>query len=347
MKRLAGIFSLISLSTTAMANLPYYPMQFPRDEGAHHEDVPYKFDQMLEWWYFNSIAQTDEGNQIGFSNMITNKTIKSDGKVITIPIMHLQVNDIDNKKTYGVQKIYQTSNKSFSTRGLDIRVENDYQLKKTTISGEDAYVLKASGQSKDTSISFDLVMKPTMKPWLIDGNGLVQMAENTNSYYYSMPKFVTTGTVTLNGKTYHITKKPGTSWMDRQWGDFNVHPFGWEWFSLRLENGMVGNIFAIIDTRNHQIFGGAANIIFPNGETKIIPYKNIKVSRTNYWHDDHNGLDYPTAFSVDIPEAQLSFTNTAAYPEQEVNGYWEGYTHVAATYKGKPVKGFTYTQLMY
>jgi predicted secreted hydrolase len=173
------------------------------------------------------------------------------------------------------------------------------------------------------------------------------MPNNTNSYYYSIPHFKTTGTMKINSSIYQISKNPGDSWMDHQWGDFNVQANGWEWFSIRLDNGLIANIFLNIEYKNNSVVGGLANIILPSGEKRFISYKDFKVTRDNYWFDQKLSISYPMTFNITFPELALEIKNIAAFPEQELHGYWEGYCNVNAVYNKQDVAGFSYTEIVY
>ena len=59
MKKLFALL-LLSITSNALANLPYYPLQFPRDEGAHVKNIPYAYQHLIEWWYFNGLIKTRE-----------------------------------------------------------------------------------------------------------------------------------------------------------------------------------------------------------------------------------------------------------------------------------------------
>ena len=269
------------------------------------------------------------------------------GKVLTKPMLHIQIADLDNKKSVGTSQTYDINAGSFSTSDLNITVNNDYSLRKAIMRGRDVILLTAIGRNNDTSMRFDLIFEAESDPFLINKNGLLPMLNNTNSYYYSIPHFKTTGEFTLNGETYQISLRPGDTWMDHQWGDFNVQTNGWEWFSIRLDNGLVGNIFLNVDYQKKGVVDGVASVILPSGEKQFIPYSQMLVTRSNYWYDQRLGVSYPTTFGISIPSLGLTVNNVAAFPDQEVNGYWEGYCSANATYKNQNTNGFSYTELVY
>ncbi len=339
-----GIF-LFLISHLAFANLPYYQLNFPRDEGAHSKNVPYSYKQLIEWWYLNGFLNTDDGKHFSYDIALFNPAL-SNGE-ITKPSLHIQMADLDNKKSLGTMTDFPYHAGKFSTEKLDIVVDNNYSLHKIILNGKEIYSLQAQGKNQNTTIKLDLLLMPTSPIFLINENGLMPMPHNTNSYYYSIPHFNTTGKIIINDSTYIISKKNGDSWMDHQWGDFNVSENGWEWFSIRLENGLIGNIFLNVEYKNKTVIGGLANIILPNGEKRFISYKDFTVSRDNYWYDSKLALNYPTTFSFKFPSINLELTNTAVFPEQEEHGYWEGACHVKAVYNKQEVNGVSYTEIVY
>ncbi|MFJ1747929.1 lipocalin-like domain-containing protein [Streptomyces sp. NPDC088116] len=80
----------------------------------------------------------------------------------------------------------------------------------------DAMHLKAElPQGKGT---LDLKLKALGPTLYNNGTGLFPFLDETSHHHYSLPNLQTTGTLTLDGSTKHVT---GTSWPDRQWGNWN------------------------------------------------------------------------------------------------------------------------------
>jgi predicted secreted hydrolase len=346
MRKICITIFLLFFCKLTYANLPYFPVTFPRDEAAHYKNVPYAFNQMIEWWYFNGKFTTDDGRNFSYDIALFNSAMTF-GTVITKPMLHIQIADLDNKKGYGTATAYPLNSGKISTEKLDIILNDDYSLHKEIRNGKEVYILKAVAHDGETSLAFDLVLDPVSQAFLINENGLMPMPNNTNSYYYSIPHFKTTGTIKINNTNYQINKNPGDSWMDHQWGDFNVKSNGWEWFSIRLENGLNANIFLNIEYKSNSVVGGLATIVLPSGEKRVIAYNDFKVTRDNYWFDQKLSLSYPMTFNILFPTLGLEVRNVAAFPEQEIHGYWEGYCHVNAVYNKQDVAGFSYTEIVY
>ena len=210
-----------------------------------------------------------------------------------MPVLHIQVADLDKKQAYGTSRYYPFLAGNVSTNVLDIVINDNFVLREDTQNGKQVFILKAADKNEKSALSIDLVLEPTTEPFLINENGLLPMPGNTNTYYYTIPRFKTTGNISINDNTYKINTTPGESWMDHEWGDFLVNDFGWEWFSVRLDNGLIANIFLSVEFKTKSIVGGLANIILPTGEKRYIPYKNFIVTRDNYWHDEKLATDFP------------------------------------------------------
>ena len=73
----------------------------------------------------------------------------------------------------------------------------------------------------------------------------MKMGGGGDSYYYTTPHLETSGKITVGDEIFEIVS--GDSWMDHQWGDFGDKGFGWEWFSIRLENGIDANVYIHVD----------------------------------------------------------------------------------------------------
>lgn len=350
-KMVTGILLLFCWTLSlATLNLPYFPIIFPRDHAAHYKNIPYTYRHLIEWWYFNGQAITDDGKSLSYDVAVFLPALNhadNHRAVITLPILHIQVADLDKKQAYGTSHFYPFLAGNISTNVLDIIINDDFTLREDTQNGKQVFILKAADKNKDSALQLDLVLEPISQPFLINENGLLPMPNNTNTYYYTIPRFKTTGSISINKNIYKINNRPGESWMDHEWGDFLVNDFGWEWFSIRLDNGLIANIFLSVEFKTKSIVGGLANLILPTGEKRYIPYKNFIVTRDNYWHDAKLDTNFPMTFNFNFPELNLELKNVASFPEQEFHGYWEGYCFVDGVYNKAKVKGYSYTEIVY
>lgn len=346
MRKFVLLILSVLFAHNSYASLPYFPIEFPRDEGAHFQNTPYKINRLIEWWYFNGALTTDDGKHLSYDVAFFNAAANMSG-IVTKPMLHIQVADLDHNKAYGVAKNYLYNTGKISTNDLDFTINKDYRLTKSIINGKAIYILQTDATSDGNHIKINLMLTPKSEPFLINDNGLMPMPENTNSYYYSIPEFSTTGTIELNKQVYSINKSSGSSWMDHQWGDFDVSKNGWEWFSVRLSNGLIANIFLNVEYKSNRVISGLANIILPDGTKRFIPYQEMIVTRDNYWFDQKQSINYPMTFRINIPAIGLSLENSTTFPEQEIYGYWEGLCKVKAVYNKVDLQGYSYMELVY
>ena len=88
----------------------------------------------------------------------------------------------------------------------------------------------------DTDYVLSLSMKPAKEPVWHAEDGILKMGlddPKERTYYWSYTNLVTTGRLTLKGRTYEVT---GKSWFDKQGGTYTLTKrwTNWEWFSLRF-----------------------------------------------------------------------------------------------------------------
>lgn len=325
------------LSCSAWANLPYHPIQFPRDDAAHHDNVPYPVKNMTEWWYYNGQLTTKSGRHFGyylfFFNAYQNKSM--------LPGFYIQLTDIDNKKVYGKKMFFfNKKNISLSTQKLDLKYGKDLTLQKN----QNTYLLntKIKGSYKQPPFALSLQFTPTRAVLLASKTGLIDMRNDTNSYYYSFSNLLTNGYIQIGDERLEIDPKQSLSWMDHQWGDFILTPgYQWMWASIQLQNGLEMDLAAGMDPKTKKIIPAWANIIMPN---------NSRIYLTNpqdFSYQDRGlpkGEKHPLTYDLIIPSIDLKLTMDAYVPGQNVNGIWEGISSVKGTLKGKPVTGQATTE---
>lgn len=348
MRKLFITFFLLLIYNVSYANLPYFELSFPRDEGAHHKDVPYTFEMLNEGWYLNGKLTTDKGKHFNYDISLVNLAFRFDeNNLLSKAIAAIQITDLDNKKIHGVLIDFIPNVGEFSTDKLNIIIGDDYILQKISENGKDFYILKTKGQVSDTTLDVNLTLEPLSKPFLLNKNGLIPMMNDTNSYYYSIPHFKTSGTIKINKNQYNISKNSSDSWMNHQWGDFDVTSSDWEKFNIRLDNGLVANIILNIEDKHKRVVNGIANIILPSGKKLFISYKDFIIARDNYWLNPKTSISYPMTFNFTFPDLGLQIKNAASFQEQVMFGNWAGDCRVNAIYNKQDVAGFSNTEIVY
>src|SRR5690606_15232657 len=100
--------------------------------------------------------------------------------------------------------------------------------------GEAPFRLRAS----EGGVAVDLELRPAKEPVLQGERGLSRKGPEPGnaSYYYSLTRLETRGTVTGDGEPAEVT---GLSWLDREWSTsaLSGDQVGWDWFALQVDDG--------------------------------------------------------------------------------------------------------------
>lgn len=327
---------LIFFASTAKANLPYYPIQFPRDDAAHIDNVPYSVGNLTEWWYYNGKLTTLDGRHFGYCIFYLYQQIEKNNRKIKIPLVYILLTDIDNKKVYRLydQLVPITT---LNTENLAVAFGKNITLDRSG----NTYLLNVSTKvNGGHTINLALQLTPEQDRFILNGKtGLIKLSPNTNSYYYSRTHLKTTGYFQVDQQKFNVDSEKSLSWMDHQWGDFNaktVRP--WVWASIQLENGIELNFMGKIFPRLNAVYPLLANILMPDGTAQYVT--------TNMTYSPHHvvGDNYPDVYTLDIPQMNLNVTLKALVSHQAINGIWEGISDVSGTYQGKDIHGQSYTE---
>jgi predicted secreted hydrolase len=327
-----GIGTLF-MSAAALANLPYYPIEFPRDDAGHYANTPYPVSNMMEWWYYNGILTSEDGRQFGY--YVSFNYIYQAPNII-VPFLQFQLVDASTKKIYNKQLFFSKKDGfHIATDGpMYVSFGKDLTLQKKG----NQYVLSGFIETdQNIPLRLSLTFTPTRPVLLIGETGLVDMWNGKNSYYYSFTRLETSGYVQLDHQMFQLDPAKSLSWMDHQWGDFLTVPgkTQWLWTSVQLKNGLEMNFGVVMDPKTKQTHGGAT-ILMPDGSKKIIS----DLSKLSYVpHEIEPGQKHPSKYDISVADLDLKLTLDALAPGQDKNGIWEGMSTITGTYQGKPITG--------
>jgi predicted secreted hydrolase len=318
---------------TSQANLPYYPIQFPHDDAAHFENVPYPVNNMTEWWYYNGRFTSKNGKKFGYYINYSYIRLNVFNKIVMLPIFMIQIADLDTKKVYGKMLLTPAKESHFSTQDLDLAFGKNITVQKN----QNTYQLDgevAPEKPGDDAFKFSLTATPVRDPLLIGGNGLIDMWDNTNSYYYSYTNLKTEGYFQINDEKFEIDPAQSLLWMDHQWGDFLVVPGKTAWFFalVQLDNNMQLSLALTYDTKTKTYYGGFSSIIMPDNSRIYTQNPKLTVRRDP-------GQRQPQHFDVSIPEVNLQLSLDSYAENQNVNMIYESASAVSGMWNGQPVKG--------
>jgi predicted secreted hydrolase len=197
--------------------------------------------------------------------------------------------------------------------------------------------------------AIDLALEGGKPPALQGDRGLSQKsAEAGNaSYYYSLTRMPTRGSVRVGGETFDVT---GLSWMDREWSTSSLaeNLAGWDWFALQLSDGRDVMYYQLRDKSGAAAPQSSGTIVAADGSARRFARDDVRLEVLGEWQSQRSGGRYPAGWRLQIPSAELDLRITPYLPDQELalaTIYWEGASKVEGTAGGQAVRGSGYVEL--
>ena len=311
--------------------------EFPRDHGPHSEF-------QTEWWYYTGNLATDDGRRFGyqftiFRRAITPQTVasQSEWRDNQIYMAHFTLSDIQGEQFYHDQRF---SRGGAQLAGAMVEPRFRVWLEDWQIEAQNPDATQLTIQAAGDDFAIDLTLEQSKPPALQGQNGLSPKSEveGNASYYYSLSRLLTGGTVTVNGLTSSIS---GTTWMDHEFSTsaLGEDAQGWDWFGLIFDDGselMVGQI-RLADGGREPAFGGL--FIYTDGNTQYLTSAEFTIEATDTWESPHSGAVYPAGWVIAVSNVEtrpalseqtddMRITLTPLLADQELHGggiiYWEG-----------------------
>jgi predicted secreted hydrolase len=319
---------------------------FPRDHGTHPE---FK----TEWWYYvghvKDASEESFGYQLTFFRVALRKPdpqARSAWSLHTVYFAHLALTDAARRTFFFREKAGRGAlGMSGAAVGAMKVWIDDWRAE---LQGDEFHLL-----AQDGGLGLDLVLKP-LKPPALHGQGgysRKSATSGTASYYYSLPRLDTRGTVTVDGRTLAVT---GESWMDHEFFTGAMAPdlAGWDWFSLQLADGFEVMLYLLRQKDGAVDPASSGSLIEPSGAVRHLNLADFSVKPTGTWTSPHTLMKYPAGWEITIPGAGYRLRLTPTAPDQEIRSqvpakvtYWEGQVKIEGVKNGIPAKGFGYAEL--
>ncbi len=324
--------------------VPGRALALPRDHGKHPEF-------QTEWWYFTGNLDSENhkwGFQLTFFRRALVKEPAARGSSWAVRDLypaHFALTDVTPDRFYHTELI------SREGPGLAGAASDDLNVYvKNWTAMRDGKTIRIKAQ-KD-KYALDLSLTAEKPPVLHGDRGFSRKgdSEKQASYYYSMTRLKTRGTVTFDGLTHNVT---GYAWMDHEFGSalLTENQVGWDWFSLQMDDGTELMAFHLRkkDGTFERPFG---TFVSKQGEAVDLGHDHIIIAPTGSWTSPRTKAVYPAGWKIEVPGRKISLEVTPLAQDQElVTGrstsiiYWEGAVAVKGTRDGKPVQGRGYVEL--
>lgn len=321
-----------------------YDWQFPVDFGPHLEF-------QTEWWYYTGNLRAATGERFGFQFTIFRRALRPAGAVSSsewrtdqIYMAHFTVSDPNNSKFYHEER-YSRGGAGLAgavgTPRYHVWLEN-WQIQ---AQNDDATVTTIRADAGEFAVN--LMLEQVKPPALQGDKGLSPKSEEPGnaSYYYSLSRLITAGTITLAGQSYAVS---GHTWKDHEFSTsaLGEGAQGWDWFGLIFDDNtemMLGQI-RMTDSSKEPAFGGL--FIYPDGRTRYLASGSFTITALDSWTSPHTGAVYPSGWHIVVDDSVVkrSLILTPIMKDQELHSgaiaYWEGAVDISGD-----VTGYGYAEL--
>lgn len=330
--------------------LPGYDFEFPRDHGSHPEF-------RTEWWYFTGNLADGEGRRFGFKLTFFRSALAPPGEGLEgrtplaanqLILAHFALSDFRGRG----HKTWERLGRTAFGQAEAAEDRMFVRLGEWTLEMEEDGRLTLRALAEGGGI--DLRFTPA-KPFVIHGrDGAHQKAgeEGQASHYISFTRLETEGLLRWDGRDHAVT---GLSWMDHEFGSDQLgeEEVGWDWFALQLDTGedvMVYHLRRRDGAPNPYSLG---SLIAPDGRREELGHGTYTIEHTSTWTSPQSGATYPMGWVVRLPGHDGRLTVTPVFEEQEMDTtrytnayYWEGAVVISGTWRGEPVSGRGYVELV-
>jgi predicted secreted hydrolase len=333
---------------------------FPSDHGPHP-------DFRSEWWYLTGNLETPGGRRFGFQATFFRSALAPPGEAAEPDptsgvsrwrsrqawMAHFAVTDAAERHFYAFERFEREALGLAGARsGPGLRVwTGSWEL-----AGRDS-VFPLSVRLGADSVAVALVLEPTRGVVLQGDRGWSRKGPEPGnaSYYYSMPRLATEGTVRTPAGTFDVR---GESWLDREWST-SVLPegvVGWDWFALSLDDGRDVMVYHLrwTDGTPSPFSRGTVVSGDPDGDLRVEPLtaEDYALEVLDRWESPVDGARYPVRWRLRVPSHGLDLEIRPVMRGQELDlafRYWEGAVDVAAyppaEERADPVAGRGYVEL--
>ena len=317
---------------------------FPGDHGPHP-------DYALEWWYFTGNLDTLEGRHFGYELTFFRIGVNpdeiersSEWASRQLYSAHFALTDVENDIFHTFERYSRDALDLAGAEGSPFRVWlEDWSAQSA---GGDTLPIRLS--AAEDGITIDLILN-NEKGIVLNGDGGFSRKGNgpgEASYYYSMTRLPTEGTIKLDGQPYAVS---GSSWLDREWSSAQLSEehVGWDWFAIQLsdDRDIMYGVLRPADENGSAFELGT--VVEADGSYRSIESGDVRLTVLDWWKSPLGGT-YPSRWRFSMPSEGLDLVITPYISNQELDAivrYWEGAVRIEGTSQDSPISGSGYVEL--
>lgn len=322
--------------------------EFPRDHGPHD-------GYRNEWWYLTGHLDTSGGRRFGYELTLFRFALSPDSPPAqgsawatnSIHIGHFTITDVDRGTFHVAERQARAAADLAGAERDPLRIwlyDWSIQLRPGRAGGADRWQIAAA----DGANRLDLSLVPARPPVLQGDNGRSQKSADPGnaSYYYSIPRLTSTGTLETDGTRFEVS---GMSWLDREWSSSALadDQAGWDWFSLQFDDGTDLMYYQLRKKDGSADPYSAGTLMPPDEAPATLAREDVQLTVLAHW-DSPAGGQYPNEWRLVVPRASLDLHIRPVLRDQELDTwvrYWEGAVDISGTRGNTPVNGRGYVEL--
>jgi len=303
--------------------VPGKVFDFPEDHGAHP-------GFRIEWWYLTANLRDAEGNHYGVQWTLFRNALRPDA----------------DERGWGNGNLWlghaglTTATRHFAAQRLArggvgqagvVAAPFEAWIDDWELGGDPAAGMRVAASGDD--FAYRLQLQPGGPIVLQGEQGLSRKSTGGQaSYYYSQPFLQARGVLRIDGRQVEVS---GPAWLDREWSSqpLAAEQLGWDWFSLRLDDGRRLMLFRLRQADGQDYLSGTW--IEADGRTEALHGADIELQPLG--HTRVAGRDVPTRWSIAIPgkgfEVEAAAINPHAWMDLDTP-YWEGPVRVQGSASG-------------
>ena len=323
---------------------------FPADHGPHP-------GFRTEWWYFTGNLQAADGRAFGYQLTFFRQAVApeepgaapraSAWATRQVYLAHFAISDIEGRRFHAFERF---ARGAAGLAGAELVPERGLRvfLEDWSAEGTGAATFPLRLRAADGSVAIDLTLERGKPPVLQGDAGLSPKGPEPGnaSYYYSLTRMPTAGTITVDGRALAVT---GASWMDREWSTSALPDgvVGWDWFALQLDDGGELMVYQLRRADGTADPFSKGSLVAPDGSATPLGAADLALTAEGRRRAP-SGAEYPARWRLAIPSQGLALEVTPALPDQELPvsiRYWEGAVRVSGTRDGAAVGGVGYLEM--
>lgn len=337
---------------------------FPGDHGPHPE-------YRNEWWYFTGNLSAAGGRRFGYQLTFFRIALSPIARISHPPpaaaggeksglapasssawrtnqayLAHFALTDVDSGIFRAHERMQRGAAGLAGAQAQPFRVWLDDWFVESRAGG--VFPLRLTAGAGEGRIDLRLEQG---KPVVLPGEGGLSRKSGkpgNASYYYSLTRMPTSGSVAIDGETYEVE---GTSWMDREWSTsaLAADQVGWDWFALQLSDRREIMFYRLRRRDGSADPYSAGVMVTPDGRFRPLAHDEVAIEVLDTWRSPHNGGTYPSRWRLTLAEDGLRLEVNPLIEDQEVRlsaHYWEGAVSVRGTDRRRPLTGVGYVELV-